>query len=211
MLRKVFNICVRCYNSAFSFLFYLACGGESTFRRRCVKFASLTSGDRILDVCCGTGELTTVIARQVYTGRVVGVDTSGSALDMARAKSGRIPVTLVKASGDSLPFRSSGFDRCFISLGLHHMPTEGRQKALAESHRVLAPKGTLHVIDYNLPERGIRRLATIVSVKLDQSKEASEMLRTGKLITEIRRAGFNIARRRLTCQGMVQLLEMVKK
>lgn len=211
MLRKVFNTCVRCYNSAFNFLFYLPCGGESTFRRRCVKFASLTAGDRILDVCCGSGELTTVIARQGCTGRVVGVDTSRSALDMARARNGRVPVTLIRASGDSLPFRSSGFDRCFISFGLHHMLTEGRQKALAESHRVLAPEGTLHVIDYNLPERGIRRLAAIASVRLDQSKEAREMLRTGKLVTEIRRAGFDIARRRLTCQGTVQLLEMVKK
>ena len=151
MLRKIFNACVRYYDSAFNFLFYLPCGGESTFRRRCVKFASLTAGDRILDICCGSGELTTVIARQGCTGQVVGVDTSRLALDMARARSSRIPVTLVRASGDSLPFRSSGFDKCFISLGLHHIPTEGRQKALAESHRVLAPEGTLHVIDYNLP------------------------------------------------------------
>jgi ubiquinone/menaquinone biosynthesis C-methylase UbiE len=211
MLRKVFDICIRCYNSAFNFFFFLPCGGEPTFRRRCVKFASLKAGDRILDVCCGTGELTTVIVRQGFTGRVIGVDTSRSALDMARASNNCTQVTLVRASGDSLPFRSSGFDRCFISFGLHHMPAEGRQKALSESHRVLAPEGTLHVIDYSLPERGFRRLAAIANVKLDRSKEARKMLRRETLVTEIEGSGFDIARRRLTCQDTVQLLEMVKK
>jgi len=211
MLRKVFNTCARCYNSALNFLFYLPCGGEPTFRRRVVKFASLTARDRILDVCCGTGELAAVIARYLPTKQVIGVDISGSALDMARARDACSPASLVRASSYNLPFRSSGFDRCFISFGLHHMPTEGRQKTLAESHRVLAPGGMLYVIDYNLPEKGMRRLAALANVRLDKSEEAREMLSKGKLAGEIKQAGFDIARRRLTCQGAVQLLEMDRK
>ena len=58
---KTFKIWVKCCDSAFNLLFYLPCGGEASFRERCVKFASLTAGDRVLDVCCGTGELTVVI------------------------------------------------------------------------------------------------------------------------------------------------------
>ena len=211
VLEKAFNICVKCCDSAFNFLFYLPCGGEKSFRRRCTKFASLIAGDWILDVCCGTGELTAVIARQGFTAQLVGVDISESALEIARTKTQHIPVTFLRASADNLPFGSSRFDKCFISFGLHHMPEEKRQKTLTEIHRILAPEGTLCVIDYNLPEGGLRRLAAIAFAKLDESEEAYKMLKNGSLVREIKQAGFEIERRDLTCQGIIQLLEVVKK
>lgn len=211
ILKEAFNIFVKCYCSAFNFLFYLPCGGEISFRRRCVKFASLTADDRILDLCCGTGELTTVIASQGFTGQVVGVDISESALGIARTKTQHMPVTFLTASANNLPFDSSRFDKCFISFGLHHMWKQERQKTLTEIYRILAPKGTLYVIDYNLPERGVRRLAAIAFAKLDDSEEAYEMVKNGSLVREIKQAGFEIERRCLTCQGIIQLLEGVKK
>jgi ubiquinone/menaquinone biosynthesis C-methylase UbiE len=206
----VFNTCVSYYNSAFNFLFYLPCGGETSFRLRCVKFASLEVGDSILDVCCGAGELTSVIARQRLIGQVFGVDISESALKLARTKDPRIPATFLRASADSLPFDSSRFDKCFVSLGLHHMPGQQRHRTLREIHRILAPKGALYVIDYNLPENGLRRLTAIAFAKLDESKEAYQMLKTRSLTNEIKKAGFQIERRDLACQGVIQLLEMVK-
>ena len=60
----------------------------------------------------------------------------------------------------------------FISFGLHHTRKQERQKALTEVCRILAPKGTIYVIDYNLPERGVRRLAATAFAKLDDSEEA---------------------------------------
>ena len=211
ILKKAFNICVKCCDYAFNFLFYLPCGGETSFRRRCVKFASLTARDWILDVCCGTGELTAVIAKQGCTGPVVGIDISESSLEIARIETRHIPVTFLRASADDLPFDSSQFDRCFISFGLHHMPERERKRTLTEIHRILAPEGILYVIDYNLPERGLGRLAAIAFTKLDKSEEAYEMLKNRSLIREVKQAGFEIARRGLTCQGIIQLLEVVKK
>ena len=91
------------------------------------------------------------------------------------------------------------------------MPEQQRQRALTEVHRILAPKGTLYVIDYNLPDRVLSRLTAIAFAKLDESKEAYQMLRSGSLISQIEKAGFEIERRALACQGIIQLLEMVKK
>jgi demethylmenaquinone methyltransferase/2-methoxy-6-polyprenyl-1,4-benzoquinol methylase len=182
VLEKAFNICLRCRDSAFNFLFYLPCGGEKSFRRRCIKFASLTAGDWILDVCCGTGELTAMIAGQGSAGQTVGIDISESALEIARTKIRHIPVTFLRAGADNLPFDSSRFDKCFISFGLHHMSGQERQKALTEIHRILTPEGALYVIDYNLPEGGLRRLAAIAFAKLDESEEAYKMLKNGSLI-----------------------------
>jgi len=211
LLQKAFKVCVNCYHSVYNFLFYLPCGGETFFRRRCVKFASLTAGDLVLDVCCGAGELTTVIASQGFTGQVVGVDISGSALEIARKRTQCIPVTFVRASADDLPFDSFRFNKCFVSFGLHHMAEQERWRTLKEIYRILAPEGTLYVIDYNLPEKGIRRLAAIAYAKRDQSDEAYKMVKNRSLVREIKQAGFEIERRGLTCQGMIQLLEGVKK
>jgi len=67
------------------------------------------------------------------------------------------------------------------------------------------------VIDYNLPERGLRRLAATAFAKLDKSEEAYKMLMHDSLTREIKNAGFEIERRELTCQGIIQLLEAVNK
>ncbi|MGD9117762.1 MAG: class I SAM-dependent methyltransferase [Dehalococcoidia bacterium] len=199
-----------CYNIVFNFLFYLPCGGETSFRETCVKFASLVAKDRVLDLCCGTGELTTVIASKGFTEHLVGVDISESAIEMARIKTRHIPITYITASAGDLPFDSSRFDKCFISFGLHHMSRCERQKTLAEVHRTLIPKGTLLIIDYNLPRNGVGRLAAIIFAKLDKSKEAYKIIKTGNYIKEVKHAGFEISRRCLTCQGIIQLLAVIK-
>ena len=176
-----------------------------------MEFASPAAGDRVLDVCCGTGQLTAMIASRGFPGQIIGVDISESAIEIAGIKYQHIPVTFLKASARDLPFDASRFDKCFLSLGLHHMSQHERQKTLAEIHRTLAHKGTLYVIDYNLPEKGLRQISAITFAKLDKSKEAYEMLKNGKLIREIQKAGFEIEKRVLTCQRVIQLLQLVKK
>ena len=82
---------------------------------------------------------------------------------------------------------------------------------LKEINRILVPEGTLYVIDYNLPGKGMKRLAATVFVRLDESDEAYKMLKAGSLFNEIDQVGFEIARRGLTCQGIIQLLEAVNR
>lgn len=194
----------------FDFVFYLPCGGEKSFRETCVKFAGLVNEDRILDLCCGNGELTTIIAGKGFIKDLVGVDISESVIKIARTKNQYTPVTFIRASANDLPLDSSRFTKCFISFGLHHMSRHERTQTLVEAHRILVPKGTLYVIDYNLPQKGLRRLAAIAFAKLDESKEAYRMLKDGDLIKEVQQAGFEIVRRELTCQDIVQLLAAVK-
>jgi len=208
---KAFKAFVNCYNATFNFLFYLPCGGEKAFRERCVKFAGLATKDRVLDLCCGTGALTTVIASKELVEDLVGVDISEPAIEIARTRNPHMPITFMTANTNDLPLNTSRFDKCFISFGLHHMCRHQREKTLAEAHRTLTPKGTLYIIDYNLPEKGLRRLTAITFASLDESKEAYEMLKNGSLIREIKQAGFKIKKQDFTCQSLIQLLEAVKK
>lgn len=202
---------VKFYNKIFNFFFYLPCGGETRFREKSVSFASLSNSDWILDLCCGAGELTGVLACKGFTENLVGVDISEVPINTARGKTGNMPVNFLIASADYLPIESSQFDKCFISFGLHHMSPYQRQKTLSEVYRILVPAGNLYVIDYNLPERGLRRLAAIMFAKLDKSEEAYKMLEKGNLIPELIEAGFRIEKRVLTCQGIMQLLKATKK
>ena len=211
ILRKTSQPFLKFYDTVHNFLFYLPCGGETSFREKCVKFADLKNGDRVLDLCCGAGELTIAVARQGLTVELVGVDISEQAIETASTKARHMPVTFVRASVDDLPIKSPRFNKCFISLGLHHIPEQTRWKTLTEIHRALAPKGTLYVIDYNLSEKGLRRLAAITFIKLERSKEVFEMLKNGSMVRQIKQAGFEITGRDLICQGIVQLLKAVKK
>src|SRR3990172_2919489 len=69
-------------------LVFLPCGGEKRFRKRCLDFAALSEGDRVLDLCCGTGTLTHLIAERIgASGQVIGLDLSPAMLERARQKS----------------------------------------------------------------------------------------------------------------------------
>ena len=177
---------------------------------RCADFASPAEGDQVLDVCCGTGTLTSLIAARVGpAGQAIGVDISESALEIARTKTCNIPVAFVRASAEALPFASSRFDKCFISFGLHGMPEQARQNTIREIARTLRTSGSLFVVDYNLPAKALARLTLKAFVKHIEDEAAYRMLVGSSLEREIVEIGFAIRRRHIACSGMVQLIEAV--
>ena len=189
-------------------LVFLPCGGESSFRRRCVDFTNPAEGGQVLDVCCGTGTLTSLIARRVGPdGQVIGVDLSESMLDAARKKTRNVLVTFERAEAENLPFVSGRFDKCFVSLALHEMPKQARQNTLREVRRILRPGGRLFVVDHNLPAGSLARLAIRAFVKRVEDEVAYKMLLEGNLLGEIEESGLTIKRRELIYSGMIQLIE----
>ena len=205
---RLFNIWARFYDSFLNWVFYSPCGGEKRFRKKCLDFASPVRGEEILDVCCGTGLFTYMIAsRTGLDGQVIGVDLSESVLKIARNRTSAFPVKFLIANAASLPFAPSSFDKCFIIFGLHHMPELVRRNTLNEIHRVLKPAGSLFIVEYNLPTRTMAKLMAKVLVKLDESKEAYPMLINQSLFGDIKKAGLNIKRREFIYKGAVHLIE----
>lgn len=100
-----------------------------------------TSPGRVLDVGCGTGLFTARIHRELPDMRVMGCDFSGGMLRHAAARTRALPWT--RADAQRLPFRDASFDAIVSTEAFHWFPDQPR--ALAEFHRVLAPKGRLHV------------------------------------------------------------------
>lgn len=92
---------------------------------------------RILDVGCGTGGQ---LARLSRYGRAWGVDLAPSAIRLARQR-GLTGVFLASAS--ELPFRGRSFEVVTLIDVLYHAAVPDEERALAEAHRVLAPRGRL--------------------------------------------------------------------
>jgi demethylmenaquinone methyltransferase/2-methoxy-6-polyprenyl-1,4-benzoquinol methylase len=105
-------------------------------------------GDRVLDACCGTGDLAVEAERR--GGRVVGLDFSGRMLERARKKSGAIE--WVQGDALALPFGAGEFDAATVGFGVRNLAD--LEEGLRELARVLRPGGKLAVLEITRP-RGI--------------------------------------------------------
>ena len=107
-------------------------------------------GDRVLDACCGTGDL--AVEAERHGGRVVGLDFSERMLERARRKSGAIE--WVQGDALALPFADGEFEAATVGFGVrNHADLEG---GLREHARVLRPGGKLAVLEITRP-RGLLR------------------------------------------------------
>lgn len=107
---------------------------------RFIDFAGVGSGERVLDMGCGTGSLTAEIVRRDGENLVVGLDYSEAYVNYARQQIGDGGGFLV-ADGAVLPIRDGVFDRCFSQLVLHFVPEP--VVAISELRRVTRPGGVV--------------------------------------------------------------------
>ena len=115
--------------------------------RRITAEAVVRPGERVLDACCGTGDLA-VAALEAGAGEVVGLDFSPRMLERARAKQRR--VTWVKGDLLALPFEDASFDASTVGFGVRNVAD--LERALAELRRVLRPQGRVGILEITQPE-----------------------------------------------------------
>jgi demethylmenaquinone methyltransferase/2-methoxy-6-polyprenyl-1,4-benzoquinol methylase len=114
--------------------------------RRLAAAEVVWPGDRVLDACCGTGDLAVECERR--GGRVVGLDFSDPMLERARKKSGAIE--WVQGDALALPFEDGVFDAATVGFGVRNLADlEGGLRELA---RVLRPGGKLAVLEITRPQ-----------------------------------------------------------
>jgi demethylmenaquinone methyltransferase / 2-methoxy-6-polyprenyl-1,4-benzoquinol methylase len=118
--------------------------------RRLTAEAVVTPGARVLDVCCGTGDLALADARA--GGRVTGVDFSKEML--ARAERKAPEFDWVQADAAALPFPDSSFDAVTVGFGIRNLAD--LETGLRELARVLVPGGRLGCLEITRPQ-GILR------------------------------------------------------
>lgn len=134
---------------------------DGRLREALADWAELEPGDRVLDLCTGTGAMLPAVAgRAGSRGLVIGLDFSGGMLHRARAKvAGRREVRLVQADAERLPFRSGSLDAVTCSHAFYELKGDGAERALREVVRVLRPGGRFVMMEHEVPKKlGIRLL-----------------------------------------------------
>jgi demethylmenaquinone methyltransferase/2-methoxy-6-polyprenyl-1,4-benzoquinol methylase len=131
---------------------------DKVWRRRVAKkFSAIIHNPsaRVLDLCCGTGDLALAFCREAPGGaEIVGSDFVPEMISRARAKAAAFGarVSFVEADALALPFSDASFDLVPCSFGFRNLANY--QKGLQEIHRVLRPGGVAAILEFAEP-RGV--------------------------------------------------------
>jgi ubiquinone/menaquinone biosynthesis methyltransferase len=119
-----------------------------------IAFEGRPAGARLLDLCCGTGDIG-FLAEETRGARVNGVDFTLSMLAVARRRrrDSRSRVAFTEGDALSLPFPDASFDVITVGYGLRNIADP--QAALREMRRVLAPGGRAVVLDFGKPDNPV--------------------------------------------------------
>jgi demethylmenaquinone methyltransferase/2-methoxy-6-polyprenyl-1,4-benzoquinol methylase len=122
----------------------MTCGLDRRWRRITVEQA-VRPGDRVLDACCGTGDL--AVAARARGGDVVGLDFSERMLERARGKDADIE--WVRGDMLALPFEDGSFDAVTVGFGVRNV--DDLEAGLHDLRRVLRPGGRVGILEITQP------------------------------------------------------------
>ncbi len=124
--------------------------GMGAAHRSLADQADLRPGQRVLEIGCGTGNLSLLVKRLHPDVDVVGLDPDPKALGRAQRKARRrnVAVRLDPGFSERLPYPDESFDRVLSAFMFHHLEPAGRRRTLCEVRCVLRPGGTLHLLDF---------------------------------------------------------------
>ncbi|MQY28858.1 class I SAM-dependent methyltransferase [Nocardia aurantia] len=170
---------------------------ERLWRALTVAYIAPRPDDLIVDVGCGTGSLSLLLARVEPRARIVGVDPDAEVLETARRKAAAagLPVVWLTGMGDAAPelVGAGTADTVVSSLVLHQCPMAVKRSVLAAMYEVLRPGGKVVVADYGLQRTPLMRLG-FRGVQLADGKSDTQPNADGVLPDLLSASGFRDVR-----------------
>jgi len=146
---------------------------DQRWRKKAVKLAAPKTTDHVVDIACGTGDLTLAFAKHlgeinVEAEKVTGIDFTFEMLPIARAKARRYygrpdrytpdendGVRWINGDAQFLPLPDQSADVVSIAFGIRNV--QDVPTALKEFHRILRPGGRVIILEFSLPTNPILR------------------------------------------------------
>ena len=132
---------------------------DKGWRRKAVKeLLNAQEPLNVLDVACGTGDFTIVIAQKAPAGsKITGIDLSEGMMKIGREKikAAGVYATMVQGDCEALPYDDFSFHRISVGFGVRNF--ENLEVGLKEMHRVLTPAGKLVILELSVPSNPIIR------------------------------------------------------
>lgn len=205
----------------------MSAGMHRLWKATTIAHANVRSGQRVLDVASGTGDLALAFARKVGPqGRVVMSDINGQMLLRGRNRliDEGFPTQAVVADAEHLPFPDQYFDLVTVAFGLRNMTN--KPAALKEMHRVLKPGGKCMVLEFSKVASPLEKVYDLYSFKVlpwlggkvadDEAsyRYLAESIRMHpgpeELAQMMRESGFDVVRFSTMTAGVVALHQAVK-
>lgn len=132
----------------------LSFGIHHIWKRVAVRMLALKAGDRVIDVCGGTGDLSVLAAQSVgSTGRVVLYDMNRKMMEMGRPKVNRSlwkeTITYVQGDAERISFSDQRFDVALVGFGIRNLTH--MEEGFREIYRILKPGGRLMCLEFSRP------------------------------------------------------------
>lgn len=207
---------------------WLSLGQHRIWKDMTVKWSGAKPGDTTLDLCCGSGDLSFVLARRVgKTGQVFGVDFSPELLEVAKSRDRdryTRPIIWVEADVLNLPFDDRRFDAVTMGYGLRNVTNI--PQSLKEIHRILKKGAKAAILDFNRPQNpqmrafqqwyldnlvvpiasymGVKDEYAYISPSLDRFPTGAEQVEIG------RQVGFTSVTHYPLMNGMMGVLVLMK-
>jgi ubiquinone/menaquinone biosynthesis C-methylase UbiE len=184
----------------------LAVGGASRFRRLALTGLSIDPAAQILDLCCGSGQVTGILLE--YSDNVTGLDVSP--LSLSRCRRNVPQAKYVEALAEEMPFADGTFDLVHTSAAMHEMTRSQLEQIFAQVYRVLKSGGTFTIVDFHRPTNPLFMPGLSIFFWLFETDSAWQLIETD-LVAMLEAAGFKIINSpTLYAGGSLQVIQACK-
>ena len=132
---------------------FLSYGMDKGWKRRLIEMMKLRGDEKVLDLACGTGDITFAEAAELKSGQAIGLDITHGMLKIAEAKRQSLNIRNVsynRADIMQMPYLDNTFDVVTGGYALRNVPN--LRGGIDEIKRVLKPGGKMYSLDFGHPD-----------------------------------------------------------
>lgn len=212
-IRTMFNMIANKYdfvNNVMSF------GTQNHVKSRAIKMLDIKPHDNVIDLCCGTGDLSGIIKKTSPHACITGIDFSEKMLSVAKEK--YTDICFMQGDVTNLPYADNSFDFAVMGFGLRNILNA--EKAVEEVYRILKPNGKFLHLDFgrkNFASRVYDKMTPLLIKLFTENTQAYSYLIKSKqefptpkdLIKDFESKGFKLVKRKDFLCGVIsaQVLE----